>query len=340
MGSPKNGWFDALLEKFNEIFRSAPDVSFNQEFDPQRQTTTLVSHGVRARPSGTNLDLINEKFIKELVKTSVREETRVSNKPARTHSGDGANLTAASKSRKSSSLLMLGDAVLGSQIDPGEYTIMKIAHHGSAHNNYALPRKYGLTYVEIKVSPGVLQDAFRFFNYVKAKKFVISASPTEGSPNPHVTTILAIYLAAVELGRKVDVYMTNKLPRNALKGLMYFLFGPERATYPGANGTDEQILEKNAKLSQNLIDRLKKFDDHMKIWLLKPDVPYGSIPFNDDDPSTDFWIPITEEELRVELSPSLAKSAIAAKARAVSKRIQATVGTAAPGPSTSKKKKP
>jgi len=372
-----------LLESYIKAFSSAPDISFNKDFDPQKQAVPLINRGIRARPLGTNMvrrgpyvfkmlgpdldkDLINDKLINDLLKTSEREGNRVCNQPARPYSKGGALMTSATTSRSSDysaknrssiaflafdqnqksagaaeidvpRLLMLGDAVVASEIDPGEYTIIKIAHHGSAHNNYALPKKYGLTFVEIKLSPGLLQDAFRFFYYVKAKKFVISASPSEGSPNPHVTTILGIYLAAVELRRKFDVYLTNELPRNALEGFMYFILDPQDAKYTGKNGDDEQILQKGVKFKADLINRLKKFDDHMNIWLLKPGIPYGSIPIDDSDPSTDFWIPITNDVLEFAfVKKTLLSQTAIAKAKTINQATRPTIGTAPPP----KKKKP
>lgn len=118
---------------------------------------------------------------------------------------------------------------------------------------------------------------------------------------------------------------------------MYFILDPEDAKYTGKNGDDEQILQKGVKFKADLINRLKKFDDHMNIWLLKPGIPYGSIPIDDSDPSTDFWIPITNDVLQFAfVKKTLLSQTAIAKAKTINQATRPTIGTAPPP----KKKKP
>ncbi|KIL57320.1 hypothetical protein M378DRAFT_395549 [Amanita muscaria Koide BX008] len=244
--------------------------------------------------------------------------------------------------RPGAKVLMLGDAVVASKIDPGEYTIMKISHHGSGHNNYLTARDNRMSDAKIKISDGVLKNAVRFFYFVRAKKYVISASPSEGSPNPHVTTILGIYIAIVEAcipGRNrppppntpVDVYLTNKFPTNTLQGFGSFLFNPDDTQYTSLR--DENQVEYALPPGQNsrdIISRLdfNNFDTYMRIWLLKPDVPYGTIPIYDQDPPTSQWMRYTTNDFLASAAQTL-----------VSKQTSSTTAPANSGPTPSKRRR-
>jgi hypothetical protein len=82
----------------------------------------------------------------------------------------------------------------------------------------------------------------------------------------------------------VDVYLTNELPPKTLEGLKAFLLDPGKYVKTGRNGT-----------SRDAINCLRDLDSHLKLWTLKSDTPYGSIPIHDSDPnpipSTHEWVP-------------------------------------------------
>lgn len=314
--------------------------------------------------------LMKSGLIDELIKASEYEENRVSDEeiprePDRSYglfgTAKGSDLDSSPANRSSiafcvtdktglvlqdTKLLMLGDAALASKIEHGEYTIMKIAHHGSSHNNFLVKHPSTTDHeCGIKVSAELLNKTVRFFYFVKAKVYVISASPTESqSPNPHITTLLGIYIAAVALRRKdekrrpVAVYLTNKIPGNAWRGIGKFLLDPGGVD----SSSGKRVLGKN---NDDIIHRLKDFDKHMRMWCLKPGTSYESIPIYDrkdigdpdpDDPNNpnneSKWIRCSKDYL-LDKGRAPKRAAVAAK---VHSKAAVNVG----GAKIPKKKKP
>ncbi|KAG1769919.1 hypothetical protein EV702DRAFT_1250043 [Suillus placidus] len=100
-----------------------------------------------------------------------------------------------------------------------DYSLMKIMHHGSNHNNFwkrdeerkkeeagLPPEKGSLVHLS-----EFQRDVIFFFAKVTAKKYVISASALEMHPNPHQSTIIGIIAAARETSMTADIYLTNPL---------------------------------------------------------------------------------------------------------------------------------
>ncbi|KDR67512.1 hypothetical protein GALMADRAFT_231951 [Galerina marginata CBS 339.88] len=364
-GAPEAGWFDTLLTSYNNTFPQPSRIRFDQEFvkmlEPantqqpsgskkkERQevklepTVSLVAAGSIAKTQVVRKgrfafkilgpayakELMNEKFITQLVVSSVREEARPPEALGNSNTLRASQYTTTKasptldssvKNRSSiafvatdvgdgvgngAKLLMLGDAVIASQIEAGEYTIMKIAHHGSGNNSFLNSYTDAMKTAEIKVNGRALRNAFGFFYRVKARKYVISASPYEGSSNPHFTTILGIYLANVENyiqrptnHKPVDVYLTNPFPGKALHNFGYFLNSPEKLQYTDSNNVKVQALATN--ISDKTLKLLggANYDKYMRIWLLRSDTAYGSIPIYEEKSSHAAWLSFTLTDLQ------------------------------------------
>ncbi|KDR67523.1 hypothetical protein GALMADRAFT_231958 [Galerina marginata CBS 339.88] len=274
-------------------------------------------------------ELMNEKLITELVESSGREATRTPDALGRSNMRGATQYTTTKasptldssvKNRSSiafvatdvgdgvgsgAKLLMLGDAAIASQIDAGEYNIMKIAHHGSGNNSFLNSYTDAMKTAEIKVNGRALRNAFGFFYRVKARKYVISASPYEGSPNPHFTTILGIYLANVENyiqrskdHKPVDVYLTNPFPGKALHNFGLFLNDPEKLQYTDSNNDVVQALATNISDKTLKLLGAANYDKYMRIWLLRSDAAYGSIPIYEERSSHAAWLPFALTDLQ------------------------------------------
>lgn len=351
-GVPVQGWFDTLLETYNQRLSSVNNnhhkIAFNEEFknvllkaDTVTKTSGRDAHrghfAIKFKgPSEENL--MSRSLIKQLIHTTTAENARLVNVKARTASAGGKGPGSVSKapsadySEKNRSsiaflaifqrstgpgahtrLLMLGDAMLTTEFLAGNYTIMKIAHHGSSHNNYLGKHAALMKSVNIKVTEGTAKQAFAFFYKVKAEKYVISASGKEGSPNPHISTILGIFLSVAENRYKdrktpsVDIYLTNELHPKALEVFGSFVKDPAEAR----DTFDTHILERQGKHGKNttnpkVLEFLKenKLETFVKLWLLKPNIAYGSIPIFDPLPNNqDYWIPFHQDALFQKTTP-------------------------------------
>ncbi|KAF8643546.1 hypothetical protein AX16_008934 [Volvariella volvacea WC 439] len=108
---------------------------------------------------------------------------------------------------------------------PLDYTIMKIMHHGSKHNNYWSETGADALlniFKDIPTLSKFQKCVTYFFSKIRAEKYVISASPLEKHPNPHVTTVLGIMLAAQENNKPVSIYFTNPMFRAVVKAIWDF----------------------------------------------------------------------------------------------------------------------
>ncbi|KAG2339388.1 hypothetical protein BDR05DRAFT_967920 [Suillus weaverae] len=111
-----------------------------------------------------------------------------------------------------------------------DYSLMKIMHHGSYHNNF-WKRDPARKKEEADLPPAKAiaalsdfqRDVVFFFAKVSAKKYVISASALEMHPNPHSSTVIGIIVAALETSMTVDVYFTNPLSPWVTKAVGRFL---------------------------------------------------------------------------------------------------------------------
>ncbi|KAJ7580846.1 hypothetical protein C8J56DRAFT_271081 [Mycena floridula] len=300
-------------------------------------------------------------FIEVLKRTSERERDRVVHTDARLSGKRGGTgfqslgqsptsdyspknrssvaFNAVDKDDPATRVLMLGDAALASEVNAGKYNIMKIAHHGSGHNNYLSSREWTMNHeVKIKVSESVLKQSFAFFYKMIAKKYVISASPDTGSPNPHIATILGIFFAVLERRLKnpkstevVDIYLTNELPLITKTTIEAFLTDPEGAKYPNPDGgLDVHVLAKgndNATLTL-----LHSFSGYVRLFLLKPNLAYGTIGIYDDDPDLAYWKEYADKDFH---KP---KVTAASSATSVSNKKRNLTSPLPGGASTSKRK--
>lgn len=78
----------------------------------------------------------------------------------------------------------------------------------------------------------------------------------------------------------MDVYLTNKLPTRTENAIGFFLLFPK----------DVPAL-KFIKDNNNIVNliSLNTFDYYVRIWLLKPNLQYGSIDIYGQNPNQYFW---------------------------------------------------
>ena len=95
----------------------------------------------------------------------------------------------------------------------------------------------------------------------------------------------------------MDVYLTNQFPGNTLEKFAKFLTDPADLHYVDSNGENKYTLASNN--TPDVIDQLgiNGFDMNMRIWLLKPDRAFGSIPIYEDDPSQAEWICYSKNDI-------------------------------------------
>jgi hypothetical protein len=98
--------------------------------------------------------------------------------------------------------------------------------------------------------------------------------------------------------KPVDVYLTNKFPGNTLEKFAKFLTDPFNFQYMNGVGNQEFALARNIQHNEITQLSIDNFDRSMRIWLLKPDRSFGSIPIYEDDPSPVEWIKYSVNDIR------------------------------------------